>query len=300
MCEKNRTGPLSKDRQQRSALIILSQQSGQAVTEYILVLVVVVAIALGGLYQLNSAFRVWAQGYFGDYLSCLLETGELPALGGSVSAAAGICNELYEPFSLDKGRPLLASAGGGSGSSSSSGSSSKSSSENSPSSSSERGVRDTGGGSSGSSQINPSSRFTAGNNRFQPNNLSPQKSSSGSSYTGSTEGSVPMSLLGPDGSGRFKIADSGISLDYSNEIERERKKITPTEGVKKSEDSVQERGRKKATALRAPASQAQLETEEEMTFGSFLRYLVIAAIIIALVLVVGGQLLQISKSSGTE
>ncbi len=128
VCEKNTAGPSSlspaspddnlNTSQQLSALRMLQQQSGQAVTEYVLILIVVVAIILGGLYQVNSAFKVWAQGYFGDYLSCLLETGELPALGGSVSAAAGVCNEMYEPFSLDKGRPLLASSGGGSGTSS--------------------------------------------------------------------------------------------------------------------------------------------------------------------------------------
>ncbi len=309
MCEKNTAGPSSlsdaktndnTDKCKASAFSILNQQGGQAVTEYILVLVVVVAMILGGLYQVNSAFKVWAQGYFGDYLSCLLETGELPALGGSVSAAAGICNELYEPFSIENGRPLLASSSGsGGGSSSSSGSSKNNSDSSSSSSSSDRGVRDTGGGSSGSSQINPSARFGS-SNRFQPNNESQSSKRSGSTYTGSTENSVPMSLLGPDSNGRIKMNDSGFLMDYGADIERDRKQIKSEAGSKKSEDSVQERGRKKAMPLRAPASKALEDKDEEMTFGSFLRYLIIAAIIIALVLVVGGQLLQISKSSGSD
>lgn len=290
----------SKPKAITSAPQILGNQGGQAVLEYILVLVVVVGIILGGLYQVNTAFRAWAQNYFGDYLSCLLETGELPALGGSLSGAAGICNELYEPYSIDKGRPLLAQSGGSGGSGSSSSSSSRSS-EPSNSSGSERGTRDGGSGSGGSSRMSSGSRFGS-TGRFQSSRDTAQggKASSGSSYTGSTDGSIPMSLLNSAGNGRFRITNPEMSMDYGMDFERERKAIKTTESAKKSEDSVQERGRKKAAPFRAPASQAQEKPDEEMTFGSFLRYLVIAAIIIALVLVVGGQLLQISKSSGSD
>ncbi len=297
VCHEQQAGLRSDNDKARPR--ILSNQGGQAVLEYILVLFVVVAILLGSLYQMNSAFKVWAENYFGSYLSCLLETGELPALGGSVGPAGGVCNELYEPFSIDKGRPLLASSQGGGGGSSG-GSTSSSPPSSSSSSSSERGARDTGGGSSGSSQINSSARFTAGS-RFRPNNeMASGRRADGSSYTGSTEGSVPTSLLGGDYGGRFKVSESGFSMDYGSSLDRERKKIESKEGVKKAEDSVQERGRKKANPVRAPASKAEVEEEEEMTFGSFLRFLIIAAIIIALILVVGGQLLQISKSSGSE
>ena len=292
MCDKN-------------AARLLGQQGGQAVLEYILVLVVVVAIILGGFYQMNTAFKVWAQSYFGDYLSCLLETGELPALGGAVNAAGGICNDLYEPFSIDKGRPLLTQVGdGSSGGTSNTGTSSKpttsQSQQNSSSSISQKGVREGSGGSSGSSQINPSARFNAGG-KFRPgdNQSSSNKRSTGSTYTGSTDGSIPLSFLGSGMDGRNKVT-SGMSLDYSMEVERTRKPITTASGGIKSEDSAQERGRKKAAPLRGPASVTKMDDDDEMTFGSFLRYLVIAAIIIALVLVVGGQLFQISKSSGSD
>ena len=43
-------------------------QSGQAVMEYILVLVVVVGIALGVMYQLNTALKKYVQSYFGKKL----------------------------------------------------------------------------------------------------------------------------------------------------------------------------------------------------------------------------------------
>ncbi len=90
----------------------LIDESGQAVIEYILVLTVVVSMVLGGLYQLNDAFRVWADSYFGDYLACLLESGELPSLGG---AGGSECTQLYKEFSLADGRPHVGDGVGGGG-----------------------------------------------------------------------------------------------------------------------------------------------------------------------------------------
>ena len=58
------------------------REKGQAVIEYLLILILVVSIILGILYQFNDAFKKFINGYFGDYIACLLETGELPSLGG--------------------------------------------------------------------------------------------------------------------------------------------------------------------------------------------------------------------------
>lgn len=289
-------------RDQNSTSLLASQQ-GQAVVEYILILVVIVAIVLGGLYQVNTAFKVWAENYFGSYLSCLLETGELPALGGSVNTAGQICNQLYEPYSFDKGRPLIASSGGGSSGSSSSGSSSKtqqssSSSDSNPNN--KRGVSESSGGSSGSSQVNASSRFNAG--RFGSNQISNGSTSKRivtDSYTGSTDGSIPGSFLNSSGNGRIRMKLSDDNMKYWTDEEKKRQPIKSADGVRKTEDQMQERARKKAMPFRAPAAEKPKE-DSAMTFGSFLRYLVIAAIIIALVLVIGGQLMQISKSSGGD
>ena len=93
---------------------LIGEESGQAAIEYILLLVVVVGVLLGSVYQFNSAFSFWADNYFGDYLACLIESGELPSLGGS-SGSSGECNQLYKEFSPDDGRPLIASNSGGGG-----------------------------------------------------------------------------------------------------------------------------------------------------------------------------------------
>lgn len=94
----------------------IRSQSGQAVVEYLLILTVTMMLVLGGMYQFSTAFRAFAQSYFGNYLECLLETGELPSVG----AGDGICASSYEPFSFARGRPLmdtsnLAGGPGGSG-----------------------------------------------------------------------------------------------------------------------------------------------------------------------------------------
>ncbi len=89
-------------------------QSGQAVAEYILVLLVAVILILTFLWLFSGAFKAWANNYFGDYLTCILETGELPNISGE-PGDSGQCDQFFEPFSLKNGRPLILNAGGGGG-----------------------------------------------------------------------------------------------------------------------------------------------------------------------------------------
>ena len=93
---------------------LLRSQSGQGIVEYLLVLVVTVSILLGAIYQFNSAFKSWAQSYFGDYLTCLFETGELPIIDGT-PGDSGECNSLFKPFSFTGGRSYAGANGSGGG-----------------------------------------------------------------------------------------------------------------------------------------------------------------------------------------
>jgi len=98
----------------------MSNERGQALAEYILMLTVSVALILGLMFEFNTAFQSWANNYFGDYLTCLLETGELPSIGGS-PGDSGVCNQFFAEFSLKNGRPskaLSKNSGGKNGSSS--------------------------------------------------------------------------------------------------------------------------------------------------------------------------------------
>src|SRR3954469_17160539 len=92
--------------------LLKTKSSGQAMVEYVLVLFVVVSVLAGAVWQLNDAFGQWAESYFGAYLQCLLEVGELPSLS---SSGDNQCDQAFEPFSFAKGRPLKMAAGGSGG-----------------------------------------------------------------------------------------------------------------------------------------------------------------------------------------
>ena len=62
----------------------LNKESGQGVLEYILVLVIVLVVILGLVYQFNVKFKNYAEQFFDGYIACLLETGDLPGVGGSM------------------------------------------------------------------------------------------------------------------------------------------------------------------------------------------------------------------------
>lgn len=263
----------------------LRNESGQALIEYVLILVVVIGIIFGGIYQLNQAFRSWANNYFGEYLSCLIETGELPALGGP----AGECNQSFKAFSLADGRPLVnSSAGetnpaetgsfkGGSGGGAISG-----------------GGNYSGADGSGYVQRLPNQSFAANNriSRFKTD------MASDGGEGGSSTGSAQITELG-DGSGgkivRMPLRQStGLSGSVRAKLDDEEKKnkfkangVTAGDGSEKSQHLIR--------IERKAASVDKIE-EEEFTFGKFLRLLIIAAIIIAIVMFIGGQILQVSKS----
>lgn len=265
-------------------------QSGQALMEYILVMIVVVAIILGGLYQLSSAFQVWANSYFGEYLSCLLETGELPTLGSSVTT--GECAQSFQQFSIANGRPLVnsnnpggeAQGGGGANSSGDDGQSGRRTTTSSSVESGPGGVA--------------SSRRTGRSNRFRAGRSGAEKT--GSNINRETRGGG--GAAGPIASGGGDGRPKRIALGGSTDRYGRRGKTDKGEDEKRTKTKALEQvanekvGPKLIPINRKVASNEQAPEVDDFTFGSFLRYLVIAAIIIALLIFFGGQILQVSKS----
>tara|TARA_B100000609_G_scaffold199568_1_gene204253 strand:+ start:17933 stop:18859 length:927 start_codon:yes stop_codon:yes gene_type:complete len=268
----------------------LNNQRGQGVTEYILVLVIIVAMVFGGIYQLNTAFQKWANNYFGEYLACILETGELPSIGGA-PGDSGICNQLFEPFDFANGRRLKEDGGGGSGS---------------DNGLSDRSRRGSGKGGGGTRESAAGSRGSLVSRSFRNSNGSGSRTFASSSqqekqkkkYTGesgttSYGGSRSSSSGGMDGRPRYLDVPKSAIVDTS---EKEGSTSSSKNAVKK--DSKSERTPRTFKVIRKEIKkQDNNEADEPMTFGSFLRFLIIAAIIIALVLFLGGQALQISKNS---
>jgi hypothetical protein len=259
---------------------MLHSQAGQGLVEYILVLVVTVAIILGGVYQFNTAFQVWAHSYFGDYLACLLETGELPSMGGPPSKAS-ICGALFKEFSLKDGRPLLAKGSGGKGGNGSGG----------------NGGRGRGGSAgSGSSRIG--GRFSGGG--YANNSGSGGgRGKSDSNYTGNT--GVSSVGRGYGGDSYLHSDDGKERLDnqfaFDNERDNKQKRRSVANDSAKSQVSDTKDARQRARALaRNHNGDDKEQNDSQMTFGNFIRFLIIAAIVIALVMLIGGQMLQVGKS----
>lgn len=94
----------------------LRNQAGQAVIEYVLLLVVIVALLLAakGLFAGANQF---ISSYIGDYFICLMDYGELPKLSYASAADTSNCKA---QFSIAKGASLTTGGGSSSGSGSSS------------------------------------------------------------------------------------------------------------------------------------------------------------------------------------
>ena len=268
----------------------IRSNAGQAVVEYILVLVVVVGLILGALYQLNTAFQVWANSYFGEYLVCLMETGELPTLGQPNPTSE--CRELYRSFTLEQGDPLVGerigangNSGGRSGDGSNSGNAAAAPSGNADNSFIAR-------NRSSANRNGTASRFRSrggGADEDDEDGISREGSTSGGTVTGgfSNEEGGPQRFAVRRGGKRGK---RGTQLDEKEETE----KRTKAKNVEKGPE--QKSGPQLIKIVRTPDQQTQESDLEDVGFGGFLRYLIIAAILIAVVLFLGGQILQVSKS----
>ena len=271
-------------------------QSGQGVIEYILMMVVAIVLIFGITYQFNDAFRVWGQNYFGDYTACLLETGELPAVGGT-GGSSSACADIFKPFNLADGRAYVGpgggiGGGGGGGDDDDGGTGDDGNDKN------KTGGTGEGGSSAGYTSSNKKSGDGFGsNNRFGANN-SGANSGGGAgrtrkAYTGSTEDSLAGSL----GSGsRSSSSRKRQSLETGFYIARDSR---PDEQIERAPAKISEGTRTERTTRmivkKRPKSSDGVQADTPMTFGDYFRYLLIAAIIIALIVVVGGQLSQVSS-----
>lgn len=265
---------------------------GQGFVEYILLIVIVISLALAVSNAFFKPFNEWARNYIGDYIFCLLDEGELPSLGGADSVSE--CSEKFEAFTFGGGRPAK-SGGDGSGNAEST---------------DDKGSRDrlkkAGAGSDG-----PSDGGSSNRSRRASNNL-------GEGFDGGGSGAGKISDVTSQFGGRSTSSrarfgqtsvDAGMSraAEYngvSGFIEREQERL------KKREDKVSSIGRKSDLAsgfvrsnkkLPEPMTVSKKKEDIDLTagdwsFGEMFRILLILAIIIALLLFVAGQVMQISKS----
>lgn len=252
--------------------------------EYLLVLVVTVILILGLMAQFYKPFNQWMTSYMGPYLECLLDVGELPSFGSSGSS--GLCaaefkagNGIYSKTTPIPSTPSTPSSSGGT--------------ENNSKSSSNR--NSSGGGGSSAS---------AGSNyRVKGFPVGKSKGADGPGEAGAG-GEVPLAQTRyfKSGGSSSEVAGgrssnvvgiTGLGAATKEQMEKDKEKVINAGlldegslGSKNKKMELKEAERKIATE--AP--------DAPWSFSSYMKFAVILMIIIAIVLFLGGQILQISKS----
>lgn len=271
-------------------------QKGQAVLEYVLLLLVIFIVSVSIMIGLSQSTQRLFNNYYGEYFACLLELGELPSLGNDQNPETE-CDELYQSFTFTDGRPPISGGIGGVGSTDGNSNDGSSSGGSSAGSSGSAGAASGGGGGSGYSSSTGGFGFNSGRSRRVP------LSSADRGGTGEEDGD----LGGPSGyynfqqSGDLDGSGSGRSryvpiYGYVPDLEDEKAQEAPVlkaENLQDSEESL--RGRKVPASINKKDVN-DVESDEEMTFPDFIRMLIMAAIILVILIFFGGQVMQYQKS----
>lgn len=326
---------LKPNQKQTSSLVYFGNQNGQSVVEYLLILIVTLSLLLA-FKPLFGGFGNFINDYVGEYTACLMEFGELPSLGVDAtdlklheSGGGKVCNTKFAAYTFSTGRQPIGSTGGssttntksstGSTSSSSSSDSDRNSSRNASSNSSKSSSSDKSGSDSKSADDAASA---AG--RLNPYNSGriTRSSDYGRSGRGTTDGGGNDSASGSDNVKIIENAekkDSALSDDYRNSSSRvsyERMRYKAITGEQQEEfakrtktarepsskivtviDDTGRMGPRKNTFIPPERKPTAVENKEEgFTLGSFMKWLIIAGMFIAIVLFFGGQVMNFMNS----
>ncbi len=257
--------------------------------EYVLMLVVSVAMVMALGYQVFKPFQTFLKSYMGDYISCLLETGELPSLGNPDTQTIledASCNAQFQAASIAGGRP------------------SKSASSTSSNSQTEQSQSEAGGSTGAGNSGGSGSGGSRGGNLL----ISSMRKKTATEVGSGADGKVTEIPLA-EGSTFYNREDSFSSevkaraakttyVGIAGMTDEEKKKQSRKDGSQKTLVPGENSGPAlKKITIKKPEAEIQAEAEDTpLTFGNFFRFLLIAAIIIAILVVLGSQALKIAKS----
>ncbi len=294
-------------RQTFAQLMKLTKNSGQATVEYILLIVIVLALILGPLKQFSQFFNAYIDALFGSgqYFACLLETGEL---GGQSSDANSSCGAAFSASI----QTAIAKSNAGSS---------------------------TGSGSGTTNNSDPNAGSQANSQAAKAKAAAPQVANSGSGSSDSGGGGAEAPAGGGAGGGGSRpparqvlkanapaggkdpggesfVKMEGEQFDYKNLKPKNgfEVKIDRLDRRFSSEDDEEKRAEKSAPKTlvnaaskdlrakevsldppRAPAAKDADVSGDGFGFSMLLKWFLIACILIAIVIFVGGQAMQISK-----
>lgn len=261
-------------------------RSGQAMIEYILVVTISVIIISSLLVRMYKPMETFVKGMMGDYVECLLETGELPRLGAE--DVNGEC------------RPPLFEAEPGDGSEQGDTASNRSEGGGDLDENSLDKVGSTMGSSGGGSRRSRQTRgFVGSNNRAS---AGADGGSGGgkkieNALSGGGAGGGFFSSNSSSGSGaRRRERYIAVTGALAEEVKKRQRPETKNTVVAQAEGVGGTRGKKipfKPPPPPKPPAEQEIQT---LDIGTLIKYFLIAGIIIALFALLGGQALQLSKS----
>ena len=307
-------------------IYLVHQQGGQAVVEYVLLLIVSVSM----LFLFKSAVKGiddFMYSYMGEYISCLMEYGELPTQGNTETnldqhnqgAGGKICDSKFKGFTLAAGK---ASSGSSTGSSRNGSDSSRGDSKSSRASQAADPKNDSAAeAAKNKSEKNSSGSSSESASKSPYSNGSIQRSSSGKAINTADNGASSVSqdnvrVINQDESdearrNRFGESISGNRTVYERaqyraitgkqleEIQSQNKSLrAPTSKVLSSTDEEYRMGPRKST-INPPeikAIAADVQDDKQMNFGYFMKWLIIAAMGIAIFLFFGSQVMGFMNS----
>lgn len=294
---------------------------GQAVIEYILLLVIVVSLILG-MRGVFSSMNSFMSDMIGGYVSCLMEYGELPAFGVADSDLKhhqdGDGRRCPVPTFSAAASFGAGGAGGPNGGPGGRGTQNRGDGKVNNGNGAEKGgnigeASDTGSGASGGGggSRGSTARSRARNSSpYSKGQMSRAGGDTGTADGAELEDGKVKALAGPeedgygDGGRRssrratpFRPKSRAISGKLAAELEKgarmSRKPGSTLIGV----DEGYRLTALKRTVNPPPAREiAQDKNEEGFSFGSFLKWLIIAGIVIACFILFGGQIMNYSNS----
>lgn len=264
-----------------------NKQVGQALVEYVLLLVVVVALAGAIAVQLFEPLGNWTKNYLGNYFYCLLDAGELPSLGGP--GTQGQCNDKFEEFSLANGRRARE---GSESASQAGGEDIGRDREGRRRNRAGNVVSAPGGGRSSSIDLNAGRRGADGGGGNAGVTSVPRESSSASGYM--SFGQTTVVYVRRDGERARGFA--GVILD-----ERDRARKREERSIVQNRSLEGEGGSRQRVPTQVPAVIARKKSEGELSgydfsFGEILRFAMIIAIVAVLIFLIASQINSITKS----
>lgn len=314
-------------------------ENGQAVVEYILLIVVVISLVFG-VKKAFSHVDDFISHYIGDYVTCLMEYGELPSLGVAAAdqkrhldGSGKKCDEDFAGFTFVDGRPSngggTGSGGpgtggtGGTGSGNSNNNSANAGSKNNSSNAGKGGSNDKSGsdGDSGSGNDLGRGRSGSRSGKQQSPYANGQINRSNSLTTNDSydDGGRKVRVLEEDEEAKKKKKNSGLGGfrsrsggNYGNdryraitgimqaEMEKTlpRKPRAPASTVVRLKDDSNRLGPYSKVFTPPPVKAAPVKEDDNtgFSFGFFIRWLLIAAMILAIIVFFGGQIMNYSNS----